>query len=56
MKIAKAMGMYAFYQALDNNQGTEALIAGKRVLMLGSNNYLGLTRHPRVVAAARAAS
>jgi 8-amino-7-oxononanoate synthase len=47
------MGMYAFYKALDSNQGPEAIIDGKRVIMLGSNNYLGLTRHPRVIAAAR---
>jgi 8-amino-7-oxononanoate synthase len=52
-KQAKAFGLYPFYKALDSNEGPEAIIDGKRVIMLGSNNYLGLTRHPRVVAAAR---
>jgi 8-amino-7-oxononanoate synthase len=52
-KTAKAFGLYPFYKALDSNEGPEAIIDGKRVIMLGSNNYLGLTRHPKVVAAAR---
>jgi len=52
---AREMGIYPFFQALDNNDGTEAQIYGQRVLMFGSNNYLGLTRHPEVVEAARAA-
>ncbi len=44
--------MYPFFKALDNNEGPEVVIDGKRAIMLGSNNYLGLTRHPRVVKAA----
>jgi 8-amino-7-oxononanoate synthase len=52
---ARRMGIYPFFQALDNNDGPEARIYGKRVLMFGSNNYLGLTRHPEVVEAARRA-
>jgi 8-amino-7-oxononanoate synthase len=55
VKAAKAFGFYPFYKALDSNEGPEAIIDGKRVIMLGSNNYLGLTRHPRVVAATMAA-
>lgn len=51
-KTAKAFGFYPFYKALDSNEGPEAIIDGKRVIMLGSNNYLGLTRHPRVMKAA----
>jgi 8-amino-7-oxononanoate synthase len=50
---ARQLGIYPFFQALDNNDGTEAQIYGRRVLMFGSNNYLGLTRHPEVVEAAR---
>ena len=50
---ARAFGLYPFYKPLDSNEGTEVVIDGKRALMLGSNNYLGLTRHPRVIAAAR---
>jgi len=53
VKQAKAFGLYPFYKALEMNEGPEAIIDGKRVIMLGSNNYLGLTRHPRVVKAAR---
>ena len=52
---ARDLGIYPFFQALDNNDGPQAQIYGKRVLMFGSNNYLGLTRHPEVVEAARAA-
>jgi len=50
---ARAFDVYPFFQALDNNDGPEAQIYGQRVLMFGSNNYLGLTRHPEVVKAAR---
>lgn len=50
---ARAMQIYPFFQPLDSNDGPEARIYGKRVLMFGSNNYLGLTRHPEVIAAAR---
>ncbi|PZC42119.1 MAG: 7-keto-8-aminopelargonate synthetase [Chloroflexi bacterium] len=52
-KQAKAVGLYPFFQPIDVNEGNEAVINGNRVLMLGSNNYLGLTRHPKVMAAAR---
>lgn len=51
--IARDAGIYPFFQPLDNNDGPEAQIDGQRVLMFGSNNYLGLTRHPQVVEAAR---
>jgi 8-amino-7-oxononanoate synthase len=55
LERARALGIYPFFQPLDNNDGTAAQIYGQRVLMFGSNNYLGLTRHPEVVEAARAA-
>ncbi len=50
---ARTFQLYPFFQALDNNDGPEASIYGQHVLMFGSNNYLGLTRHPYVVQAAR---
>lgn len=54
-ETARSLGLYPFFQPLDNNDGPEAQVNGQRVIMLGSNNYLGLTRHPDVVEAARAA-
>ncbi len=50
---ARAAELYPFFQPLDSNDGPEAHIYDRQVLMLGSNNYLGLTRHPQVVEAAR---
>ncbi len=52
---ARAMGVYPFFRPLDFNNGPEAQLEGKRVVMLGSNNYLGLTTDPRVRDAAKAA-
>jgi len=48
----RATGLYPYFQALDENQGPVARYQGKEVLMLGSNNYLGLTTHPKVRKAA----
>src|SRR3989304_2597865 len=50
---APAVHPYPFFHPLDRNEGPEDVIYGRRVLMLGSNNYLGLTRHPRVIKAAQ---
>ncbi|MBM4361484.1 MAG: aminotransferase class I/II-fold pyridoxal phosphate-dependent enzyme [Deltaproteobacteria bacterium] len=52
---ARKMGMYPFFRPLDLNDGPEAVVDGKRVVMFGSNNYLGLTTHPKVREAAKAA-
>ena len=49
------LGIYPYFQALDENQGPVARYQGKEVLMLGSNNYLGLTTHPKVREAAQLA-
>ncbi len=50
---ARKMGIYPFFRPLDFNDGPEAQIDGKRVTMFGSNNYLGLTTHPKVREAAK---
>jgi 8-amino-7-oxononanoate synthase len=52
---ARKRGLYPFFRPLDLNDGPEAVLEGRRVLMLGSNNYLGLTTHPKVREAATAA-
>jgi 8-amino-7-oxononanoate synthase len=52
---ARKIGIYPFFRPLDLNDGPEAVINGKRVIMLGSNNYLGLTTHPKVREAAKTA-
>mgnify|MGYP001604941254 FL=1 len=52
---ARKRGIYPFFRPLDQNNGPEAQIDGKRVVMLGSNNYLGLTMHPKVREAAKEA-
>lgn len=48
-------GIYPYFHALESRQDTEVMMEGKRRIMLGSNNYLGLTAAPEVVAAAEAA-
>jgi 8-amino-7-oxononanoate synthase len=48
----KENGHYFFFRKLESPQDSEVIINGKRVIMIGSNNYLGLTNHPRVKEAA----
>jgi len=49
---AKEAGLYPYFIPLSNNEGTESLIGDHRMIMIGSNNYLGLTMHPKVRQAA----
>lgn len=51
-KIAIEQGIYPFFLPLEETEGTEVVINGRRLIMLGSNNYLGLTTHPKVKEAA----
>lgn len=53
---AKAAGVYPYFRKIESEQDTEVLINGKKVLMFGSNSYLGLTNHPKVIEAAVAAT
>lgn len=51
----RALGLYPYFRTISSAQDTEVIIDGKKVLMLGSNSYLGLTNHPKIKEAARAA-
>lgn len=44
----KALGVYPYFRAIESEQDTEVIMRGKRVLMFGSNSYLGLTNHPKI--------
>jgi 8-amino-7-oxononanoate synthase len=48
----KQSGHYFLFRDLESPQDSEVVVDGKRVIMAGSNNYLGLTNHPRVKEAA----
>jgi 8-amino-7-oxononanoate synthase len=48
----KAAGLYPYFIPIEGSEGTVVTIAGERKIMLGSNNYLGLTHDPRVLARA----
>ena len=51
-QIAKAKGVYPYFREITSDQDTEVKINGKKVLMFGSNSYLGLTNHPKIKEAA----
>src|SRR5262245_30758193 len=51
----RASGLYPYFRTICSAQDTEVLIDNQKVLMLGSNSYLGLTNHPRIKEAAQAA-
>ena len=48
----KALGVYPYFRAIEENEGPVVQIEGRKIIMAGSNNYLGLTAHPKVVEAA----
>jgi 8-amino-7-oxononanoate synthase len=48
----KSLGVYPYFRAISSGQDTEVMIDGKKMIMIGSNNYLGLTSHPKVKEAA----
>lgn len=52
---AKAKGVYPYFREIASDQDTEVLMNGRKILMLGSNSYLGLTNHPKIKEAAKAA-
>ena len=51
-ETVRGLGLYPYFREIESCQDTEVIIQGKKVLMLGSNSYLGLTNDPRVKKAA----
>ena len=47
-----AQGIYPYHRCISSKQDTEVIMEGRKVLMFGSNSYLGLTNHPKVIEAA----
>lgn len=52
-KESIASGLYPYFHALQTAQDTEVTIDGRRIIMIGSNNYMGLTSDPRTIQAAK---
>jgi 8-amino-7-oxononanoate synthase len=48
----KALGFYPYFRPIEGNEGPVVQIEGRKIIMAGSNNYLGLTAHPKVKEAA----
>ena len=51
----QAAGLYPYFKPITHSEDTVVVIEGKQRIMMGSNNYLGLTHHPEVLAATKAA-
>jgi len=51
-RTVQEMGLYPYFIPIEESEGTEVVIENKKLLMIGSNNYLGLTTHPKVKEAA----
>jgi len=51
-KEAIAAGVYPYFKQIQSGPGSEVIVDGKSMIMIGSNNYLGLTGHPKVIEAA----
>src|SRR5256712_4548165 len=49
----QAAGLYPYFRPISHSEDTVVVIEGKERIMMGSNNYLGLTHHPEVLAAAK---
>ncbi len=53
--LLKSMDLYPFFRAIEASDGSTVTVGGKKQVMIGSNNYLGLTHHPVVMEAAKKA-
>ena len=47
-ELLRKQDLYPFFRVIESEQSTEVVINSKKVLMFGSNSYLGLTTHPKV--------
>ena len=54
-KEAQASGLYPYFKAIESGAEAQVVIDGKRMIMIGSNNYLGLATHPKIKEAAKRA-
>src|SRR4051794_38052329 len=54
-KKVQAAGVYPYFRPIESTSGSTVVTHGKRRVMIGSNNYLGLTHNPRVQEAAKRA-
>src|SRR5690606_6853780 len=52
LKVSRATGLYPYFKPIESTEGTEVVVGGRHVIMVGSNNYLGLSLDPRVKEAA----
>jgi len=52
---AMQMGVYPYFRVIESDQDTEVIVNGRKVLMFGSNSYLGLTNHPEIKKASKRA-
>src|ERR1700754_1800554 len=53
--MIREKGLYPYFRPIESGQDTEVIIDNKRVLMFGSNSYLGLTNHPKIKEASKRA-
>ncbi len=54
-ELIKQAGVYPYFRVIECGQDTEVVLNGKKVLMFGSNSYLGLTNHPKIMEASKKA-
>jgi 8-amino-7-oxononanoate synthase len=51
-KVAIAAGVFPYFHVIESGQDPEVIVEGRKMIMVGSNNYLGLTSHPKLKEAA----
>jgi len=49
LRELRESGNYFYFRKIQSHQDSEVTVGGRRVIMVGSNNYLGLSCHPRVL-------